>query len=104
MTTHNKGAKLAMPRTQAEIQDVEDRLSQLAAIFREIRLGLKDGPMKEVVLKLGTFTHYLDLAEPLAKKYRREYADQLDVHAAKQTRERKRGAEQPANKTTRKTT
>lgn len=77
-------------RSVEEIQQIEDRLSQIQAEFREIRQEMQSNSMAKAKMTLGTVNMLLDKLAPLATKVRGQFRTELTKRDVAAVRERKK--------------
>lgn len=58
------------------MKGLEERLDKVLENIKAIRRGLEAGPLKQIVLKTGTFLYHLEYLEPLALEYRSAFENE----------------------------
>ncbi len=69
----NKGEKLKVPRTAAQIQTIRDQIKQLDDILRDIKAGMIDNGVESIDLKIKTFLYYLSEMRDIAIDWKGVY-------------------------------
>lgn len=87
-TTSEKSLR-KLPRSRAEILDIEDRLDQIRQNFKQIRLEMQHSGEEHVELCLGHVYHCLEKLEQLSQKGYGEFGRQM---SAKESARRKKQA------------
>jgi hypothetical protein len=68
-----------LPRSRAEILDIEDRLDQIRQNFKHLRKEMQDSGEEYVELCLGHVYHCLEKLEQLSQKGYGEFGRQLSA-------------------------
>ncbi|WP_425618093.1 hypothetical protein NA78x_001788 [Anatilimnocola sp. NA78] len=91
---HEKNTKLKKPLSVAEIQAMEDKVSEMANVFRLMRARMGEKKVETVELKPGTFLHYLALAQAALMDFPSELEKQVFLREAKLQRDTQRSSAQ----------
>lgn len=85
---HEKNAKLKVPYSIKQIQQIEDDLTQMVEGFRDVRRKMTQHEMDEVELKAGTFLFYLEKMRPMVADFHSEVVKQAIKKSVEATREK----------------
>ena len=85
---HEKNAKLKIPYSIKQIQQIEDDLTQMVEGFREVRRKMSQHEIQEVFLKAGTFLYYMEKMRPMIPDFQSEVTKQAIVKSVEATREK----------------